>query len=217
MTDRPQFDIASWMRLISDVQQLGLDTARSVAERFADMADTSIGGAAGTQPVDSAIAAWRKMFDTATDSDTQQQLTAAAQAMTDSMLGMMRAAWDFFSDTAVGAGAMAWGGGGAADLGSAPAGGSTSGTVYVHVGRDSVPDEVKVRVGEMVTGHGETLPPEAFSFEPASIDTPEAGRSYSVKVTVAVPEGSTPGSYHGHFFADTEPPRAVPVSLVVES
>lgn len=215
MTDRPNFDVSGWMRLISDVQQLGLDTARSVADRFADLADSNLGSQGdSTQPWDTAVSTWRNLVDEATDQQTQEQLVVAAQGMTDAMLGMMRAAWDFFAESAAGAGSLSWGTG-SADLGSAPPGGQTAGKVFIHVGRSAVPDEVRLRVGPVTSGSGDLLPDDAIEMAPSSVVDPEGGRSYPVEVRVSIPEDAVSGVYHGHLFARTVPPSAVPLRVEV--
>lgn len=215
MTNRPDFDVNGWMRLIGEVQQLGLDTARAVAERFSDLADTNLGAQARTTPpVEAARSTWRAMIDGVTDSATQEQLIAAAQGVTDAMLGMMSAAWDFFVESTSGAGAVTWGSG-QADLGSAAPGATTSGSVYVHVGRSDVPDEVRLRVGPLTSGAGDELPAGSIDLDPASIDAPQAGRSYEVTIRTTVPKDAVPGTYHGHLFARTVPPSAVPIRVEV--
>ena len=217
MTDRPNFDVSGWMRLIGEVQQLGLDTARAVADRFADMAEANLGSRAGsTPPMEAAASAWRNMVEEATDSETQQQMMTAAQGMTDAMLGMMRAAWDFFAESAGGVNSMTWGSG-PVDLGSAAPGGETTGTVYVHVGRQEVPEAVKLRVGPLTSGSGDALSDDAVKLDPKSVKEPEGGRSYPIKVKVSIPKKTAAGEYHGHLFANTNPPSAVPLRVEVTS
>lgn len=219
MTERPEFDMSGWVNLISEVQQLGLETARTVAARFGDLADANLGAAGSTAapPVDAAVTAWRTMVDQATDPAMQQQVTAAAQKMTDAIVGMMRAAWDVMSESAADVSTLGWPSQ-AADLGSAAGGAIAEGKVHVHVGSNNVPGEVKLRVSDLAAGSGDTIPGAAVRIDPGAIQAPQSGHHYPVTLKVAVPDDATVGRYHGYLFAQTVPPSAVAIHVdVVES
>lgn len=214
MTDRSEFDMSGWMQLIGEVQQLGLETARNVAARFASMAETGMrGGGAGTNPLDAALEMWNSMVEPASDTETQERVSAAAQSMSDAVVAMMRMGWDLWSRAAQGFNLLSWPA--VADLGSAAAGATASGLAYVNIGWSDAPDAVALRAGELTAASGVSIPVAAIRLDPAVIDRPEAGKTYPIEIEVTVPEEVSPGSYHGHLFVRMEPPSALPMRLTV--
>ena len=215
---RPPFDFAEVWRLIGEAQRFGFETARNVSARFGDLADSDLGSRAmGSPPVEAAMSAWRSLVDQATSSEAQEQFTAAAQTFGEAFVDMWQAAWQVFTDSTseVGFGGFTWPTRAGADLGTVTAGSSATGKAYVHVGRDNVPNTVKIRAGSLATGAGGEIPAEAVSVDPDQIDSPDPGRSYEITVTVDVPRDAAPGRYHGFLFALTEPESAVSIHLEV--
>lgn len=215
MTDRSNLDLSGWVRLVGEVQQLGLETARAVASRFAGLADRSLGDTnMAAAPVDAAVSAWRTLVDQTMSDQAVEQFTAASQAMTDAFVEMMQAAWTWATESTMQLGAVPRTAA-TADLGSVAPGSQGTGTAYVHVAHDATPDAVALRVGEMATGSGATLAPGTVTSDPAVIEDPVPGRTYQVKLHVDVPADTERGRYRGYLFARTEPETAVAIELEV--
>lgn len=216
MTERRDFDMSGWIELIGEVQQLGLQTARSVASRFGEMAETGMrGGGTGSTPLDAAVGLWNSMMEPAGDAEVQDRIGAAAQSMSDAIVAMMRMGFEMWSQAAQGFNMLSWPA--AADLGSVQPGATASGTAYVHVGWGDPPPDVALRVGDLTSGTGAAIDSAAIRLDPAALDRPEAGKTYPVSLEVAVPDDAKAGVYHGHMFVMTEPPSAVAVRLEVSA
>ena len=215
---RPTLDLSEVWRLIGEAQRFGFETARTVSSRFGDLADTDLGSRAlGSPPVEAAMNVWKTLIEEATGSEAQEQFASAAQTFGEAVVDMWQAAWQIFtaSTSEIGFSGLAWPPSSSADLGSVPAGATATGKAYVHVGREDVPDSVKLRAGSLTTGSEETIPDGAVSIDPEQIEHPDAGRTHEVTVTVDVPAKATPGRYHGFLFALTEPQSAVAIHLEV--
>ncbi len=209
-------DVNEWIRLVGEVQRLGIDTARSVAARFGDLAEGSLGSQArSAAPVEAAVSTWRSLVDQATDPEVQRQFASAAQSLTAAFVDMMQAAWDVFTDSASGFAAASWTTSDSVDLGSVAAGQRTVGRAFVNVGAGTPPSQIALRVGELTSGAGDKLPEGAVVANPASIVDPAAGKSSAVTLEVTVPDDAAPGDYHGFLFARTDPATATALHLEV--
>jgi len=213
---RDAVDMGEWIRLIGEVQRLGVDTARSVAARFGDLAESSLGRASAL-PFDTAVETWRSVVDQATDPDVQEQFTAAAQTLTSALVDMMQAAWEVFSSSVGDWGPGAGFGRQAAsvDLGSVAPGGRTAGTAYVRIGSGAPSDEVKLHLGDLASAAGDVLDESASSLHPEIIESPGAGTAHEVVIRVVVPDDAVPGHYHGFLHVLSVPDGAIAVHIEI--
>ena len=70
---------------------------------------------------------------------------------------------------------------------------------------------------DLVAHHGDRIPGELVSATPAVLDTAASRTSIAVAVSVAVPHGIRPGTYHGHLLAEGLPEIVLPVVVEVVS
>jgi hypothetical protein len=100
-------------------------------------------------------------------------------------------------------------------LGPVEAGNPASGSAWVHI-LDGPPGPPARLSATAFTAHdGATVEARAASFEPPTLDSFDLRSSHEVVVTVAVPEGTRPGAYHGHILATGMPEVSLPVRLEV--
>ena len=221
-------DVAEWVRLVGEVQRLGMDAAREVIGRFSAMADDTMGepsrrawswdDAPGDFSWQEVAAPWRRLWDQASDDERSQQFVAAAQNLADSFVAVVQSAWDFFADNMVAPSDDPRSAAAAVDLGSVAAGYEATARAQLAIPAGGVSDVVKLRVGPMAKGAGDAvLDANSIKPEPATIDTPTPGTSYSIDLVVSIPRDAAPGRYHGYLFAGTEPETAIPIRLEVTS
>ena len=100
-------------------------------------------------------------------------------------------------------------------LGPVKPGHPASGRAWVHI-LDGPPGPPARLSATAFTAHdGATVEARAASFEPPMLDSFDLRSSHEVVVTVAVPEGTRPGAYHGHILATGMPEVSLPVRLEV--
>jgi hypothetical protein len=100
-------------------------------------------------------------------------------------------------------------------LGPVKAGQQASGRTWMHV-LDGPPGPEARLSATLFTAHdGATIAARAASFEPPMLDSFDLRSSKEVVVTVAVPTGTPPGTYHGHILAVGLPEVSLAVRLEV--
>jgi hypothetical protein len=100
-------------------------------------------------------------------------------------------------------------------LGPAKPGDRVSAQAWLHV-LDGPPGPPARLSATAFTAHdGRAIGADAASFEPPLLDSFDVRSSRELVVTVAVPEGASPGAYHGHVLATGLPEVSLAVRLEV--
>ncbi len=100
-------------------------------------------------------------------------------------------------------------------LGPVKPGHSASGRAWVHV-LDGPPGPPARLCATVFTAHdGATVEAPAVTFEPPMLDSFDLQSSHEVVLTVAAPEETRPGTYHGHILATGMPEVSLPIRLEV--
>lgn len=214
-------------RLAKDVQDLGFATARSIVERFVDLfaqfagagppgAGTAAGGeSAGAGGGADARAApfWLGGSD-----GSMRKLQADMVQATDAYLSLMgqfsEASLRLFDTT------RWWQPSGAEHddllLPQVAPGGRASARVWLHNTTASTASGLRPWCPGLATHSAGTLPASAVTCQPERIDRLEAGASSEVLVTVAVPDGAAPGTYHGQLLVEGLPDVVFPLRVRVQ-
>lgn len=100
-------------------------------------------------------------------------------------------------------------------LGPASAKATTTASAWLHVldGPSAAP--AALHATDLVAHDGSVVPAIAVGTTPTHLETSDARSTSEVRVTVVVPEGTAPGSYHGHLLATGLPEVVLPLRLEV--
>jgi len=101
------------------------------------------------------------------------------------------------------------------DLGSAPAGGEATGSVWVHNTTDQPAPDLTLRRGDLIGPATAAIPSAAVALAPAGPVTVPAGASAAIRITVAVPPAAAGGTYRGLLVLSDPPGGVVALRLVV--
>jgi hypothetical protein len=213
--DREPFDGLAGLRAMADIQRAGLETAAVVVERMLELgrqsarapfplhlpAEPVVDGDGAEAPRDRGREARR--------------LRADAERLLELWGESMRLLLDVAADAAE---TGVDGRNGAADqltLSPVPSGESSVGRVWLHV-LDGPPGSPARLTTTALTAHdGAAIGAPAASFEPPLIDTFALRSSQEILVTIEVPDGTSPGVYHGHILATGLPEVGLPVRIEV--
>jgi hypothetical protein len=237
--EREPFDPLAALRAMGDVQRAGLEAAAAVVERMLELGrhgarmpysfhlpaqpvdgEHSNGGdAVGGADVDTETGA-----DTGVDAEADRarevrRLRADGERLLELWGEWMRVLLDAVADGAEGSVAGQNGAARAKDqllrLGPAKAGHPVSARAWLHV-LDGPPGPPARLSATAFTAHdGAAIEARAASFEPPLLESFNLRSSHELVVTVAVPEGTRPGAYHGHILATGIPEVSLAVRLEV--
>lgn len=221
-TGAPRIDLSSWWHLIEEVQRLGFETARGVADRFGEMADGAFSGRAGRIPqADAMVNAWQSLIERSGDPEVQEKMVATAETMTKAAIDICQTAWDAVVESMPAGGFAGFGapppgsGSGGVRIGSTAPGHTVAGDVYVHIPADVDAPQVALRASALHAASGEVIDDAAIHLDPTVIEDPRPGESYRVIISVDVPRDAAAGNYHGLLFTLIEPESVVNVRLEV--
>jgi hypothetical protein len=239
MPERDPFDPLVALRTMADVQRAGLEAAASVVERILEV------GRLGTrprssfhipaQPVDSTEGNGAAARDEA-DADhgveagavpdkeadrarEVRRLRADGERLLELWGEWMRVLLDAVMDGAE-AGVSERNARLHADdqplrLGPVKPGHPESGRAWVHILEGPPGPPARLCATAFTAHDGATVEAGAATFEPPMLDSSDLQSSHEVVVTIAVPEGTPPGAYHGHILATGMPEVSLPVRLEV--
>jgi hypothetical protein len=100
-------------------------------------------------------------------------------------------------------------------LGPAKPGHPESGRAWVHILEGPPGPSARLCATAFTAHNGATVEAGAVTFEPPMLDSSDLQSSQEVAITIAVPEGTPPGAYHGHILATGMPEVSLPVRLEV--
>jgi hypothetical protein len=209
-----------------DVARAGLEAAAAVVERMLDLGRRGASGvqvpiapnqgAPGSAPIGDERTAAPAPADI---TQLSRRLRADAERLVELYAGWTRALVEgaaTLAEQAVGNGARADGSAEAAlRLGPAAAGTTTTAGAWLHVLDGPPGPPARVHAGDLVAHHGARIPGERVSTTPAVLDTAAPRTSTEVMVSVAIPDRTRPGSYHGHLLADGLPEVVLPIVVEV--
>jgi hypothetical protein len=240
VSDQEPFDPLAALQTMGEIQRAGLEAAAAVVERILELGrhgtrmpysfhlpaqpvdgKDSEGGprVTGTDPDDGADAV------TGVDAEVDRarevrRLRGDGERLLELWGEWMRVLFDAVADGAE-AGVLERNGAAAhpADqlllLGPVTPGDRASARAWLHV-LDGPPAPPARLSATAFTAHdGAAIGAEAASFEPPSLDSFDLRSSHELVVTLAVPEGTRPGVYHGHVLATGLPEVSLAVRLEV--
>jgi hypothetical protein len=193
--------------LVGDVQRLGLLSAVSVADRYADLVDRVLGEAAdagqdwpdGGEPPPSDV-----------QTADLQQLAGAAGALAQTWLGMIEATSGALS-TAARADAPP----DRLDLPATGAGEESVGSVWLHNPSALDHAAVVLAVTSLISAEGGSVAADEVRLEPAVVPLLRAGASAAVTVRVTTAPDQPAGLYHGLVVCSVAPDEPLPLTLHV--
>ena len=201
----PLFDTAGLWKLLSDVQQLGFETASTLIDQFRDIAERSM----PTTPGGEQGAAARG------EGPSGSRLRDSVQRMTDASVEMMMASWEALSSVMT---VPSRGGGDrrgetveVVELPKTAPGATASATSWLHNDGSETVSGIELRAGDLVTPDGATIGADSVSFNPKTVDSLAPRSSRPIRIMVDVPKKATAGIYHGVVLA---PPLAGPVLVM---
>jgi hypothetical protein len=100
-------------------------------------------------------------------------------------------------------------------LGPVKAGHSAAGRAWIHILDGPPAPRARLRATALTAHDGGTIEAQAARFEPPILDSFDLRSSHELGVTVAVPEETRPGIYHGHILAMGLPEVSLAVRLEV--
>jgi hypothetical protein len=239
MPDRDPFDPLAALRTMADVQRAGLEAAASVVERILEVGrlgtrpqssfripaqpvDRTEGN--GAAPLDEADADHGVDARPGPDKEADRarevrRLRADGERLLELWGEWMRVLLDAVMDGAE-AGVAEQDDGLHGDdqplrLGPVEPGRPASGRAWVHV-LDGPPGPPARLCATAFTAHdGATVEAGAATFQSPMLDSFDLQSSHEIVVTVAVPERTRPGTYHGHILATSMPEVSLAVCLEV--
>jgi len=239
MPERDPFDPLAALRTMADVQRAGLEAAASVVERILEVGrlgtrpqssfhipaqpvDRTEGN--GAAPLDEGHADHGVDAGPGPDKEADRarevrRLRADGERLLELWGEWMRVLLDAVVDGAE-AGVAEQDDGLHADdqplrLGPVKPGRPASGRAWVHV-LDGPPGPPARLCATAFTAHdGATVEAQVATFEPPMLDSFDLQSSHEIVVTVALPEGTRPGAYHGHILASGMPEVSLAVCLEV--
>jgi hypothetical protein len=237
--ERDPFDPLAALRAMGDVQRAGLEAAAAVVERMLELGrhgarmpysfhlpaqpvdgEHSNGGdAVGGADVDHETDALTGADAEADRAREVRRLRADGERLLELWGEWMRVLLDAVADGAEGGVAGQNGAARAKDqllrLGPVKAGHPVSARAWLHV-LDGPPGPPARLSATAFTAHdGAAIEARATSFKPPLLDSFNLRSSHELVVTVAVPEGTRPGAYHGHILATGIPEVSLAVRLEV--
>jgi hypothetical protein len=181
--------------LAGDVQRFGLFSAATVVDRYAVLVDRVLAAAPPTPHPDERA-------------PTDPVLQAAAPVLVVALRLLESVA------ALVGAGTPPGVATETLVLPPTAPGGSARTRLWVHNATRSEAPAVDLRVTELVSASGRTLPAPAVSLAPDRLDIP-AGSAREVWLAVRVPAGQAPDHYHGLVMTPASPERPLMLRLEV--
>ena len=181
--------------LVDVVQRFGLFSAATVVDRYSVLVDRLLAAAPPAPHPDG-----RPPFDPVLE--LAAPVGAAALRLLDSAAALLGAgtAPGSATETLV--------------LPPTAPGGTAEAAVWVHNATPSGVPAVDLRITELVSAGGLTVPAPAVSLAPDRVDIPAAG-AREVRLAVRVPAGQAPGHYHGLVLTPASPTRPLVLRLDV--
>jgi hypothetical protein len=90
-----------------------------------------------------------------------------------------------------------------------------SATAWLHVLDGPPAPAARLHATDLASHDGTVVPGRLIAFDPPAATTSDRATSLEVTLTIAVPDGATPGTYHGHVLADGLPEVCLPLRLEV--
>jgi hypothetical protein len=227
MPEREPFDPLAPLRAMGDIQRAGLEAAASVVERILDMGRPGARMPSSfhlpPQPVDGADSNGAEA-PTSEDAEPNRarelrRLRADGERLLELWGEWLRVLLDAAIDGAEAGVAERNGAARAGDeplrLGPVEAGHPASGRAWLHVFDGPPGPPARLSATDLTAHDGAKIEAGAASFEPPMLDTFDLRSSRELLVTVEVPAGTRPGSYHGHILAAGLPEISLPVRVEV--
>jgi hypothetical protein len=238
--EREPFDPLAALRAMGDVQRAGLEAAAAVVERVlelgrhgarmpysfhlpaepVDVTDSNAADAGKGEDADDGADAIPGAEAEADRAREVRRLRADGERLLEMWGEWLRVLLDAAADGAE-AGVVGRNGGAAhpADgplrLGPVRAGQPASARAWLHV-LDGPPGPPARLSATALTAHdGAAIDAGAARFEPAVLDSFDLRTTHELVVTVAVPDDTPPGTYHGHVLANGIPEVSLAVRLEV--
>jgi hypothetical protein len=177
--------------LVGDVRRFGLFSAASVVDRYAVLVDRVLAAAPPVPRPQGAGA-----------DDLPGQLAETALRLLDSATALLAPGAPTASSTEP------------LVLPSTAPGGTAGTALWVHNATPSAVPAVRLRMTELLSAAGRTVPAAAVSLVPDRVDLPAEG-AREVRLTVRVPPDQPPGLYHGLVLASASPDRPLVLRLEV--
>jgi hypothetical protein len=213
--DREPLDGLAGLRAIADIQRAGLETAAVVVERMLEL-----GRQSARAPFPLHLPAEPVVDGDGPEAGRDRgrearRLRADAERLLELWGESMRVLLDVAADAAETGVNEQNGAAAHLTLGPVPSGESAGGRVWLHV-LDGPPGSPARLTTTALTAHdGASIKAPAASFEPPLIDTFALRTSQEILVTVEVPEGTSPGVYHGHILATGLPEVGLAIRIEV--
>jgi hypothetical protein len=204
-------------RLAQEVQNLGFDAARTIAERFVEVFAqfATANGGAGTSRADSGggpgSGVWGSGRSGRSLASDMQRATEAYVAILGQLNEISLRCLD----------ASRWWEASAAEPGDlrlpdvAP-GGRVSAKLWLHNTTATAAVELRPWCPGLASHTGVSLPGSAVTCTPGRIDRLDPGASREILVTVAVGEDAHPGAYHGQLLVEHLPDVVFPLRIRVQ-
>jgi hypothetical protein len=187
------------LRLIEDVQTLGLSCAAAVADRYVGLVDRYLGQRAGSPGGRADAAGEAALVEVA---ERMAQVWSRSADVLATALSQAAASPDASPQGEV------------LHLPPARAGTSSTRSLWVH-NPTPEPVSVTIRVSALVSADGRSLPPGSVVLEPAGDVPVRAGGAAEVRVRALVPPSTPPGHVHGLLTSTAAPSQALALHLEV--
>ena len=191
------------------MRDLGLAAAAEVVERFI----TSMGDAdppTGTPAEPVSPGHKRAAF---------RQLRADLARAVDANLDLVRRAFDLYAgavDRLLGTEpAPAEGDAGHLKLPPVLPGHLATSTIWIHNTTSSATSTLRLHASDLVSHTGDTIPADAFSFDPAEINIAPPQSSLAIAVSLSIDPGVIPGWYRGYVFVTNLPAEYMTIEVEV--
>jgi hypothetical protein len=207
--------------LVGDVQRLGLLSAVSVADRYADFVDRALGAVPGGGqgwPGDGAPRGEDEPRASQTDerpapdahAGDLQQLADAAGALAQTWLALLEATSGALAPSTPSEVAP-----GRVNLPATTAGEESFASVWLHNPTALDHACVRLQVTSLVSADGGCVQLGAVRLEPAVVPLLRAGASEPVRVCVSTARDQPPGVYHGLVVCSVAPDEPLPLTMRV--
>jgi hypothetical protein len=186
---------------VSDIGQLGIETAAAVVERLLSL----------TREVGSLRL---PLLPATPDAPDARQLRADAERLIDLYADWTRSLVDAAVDVSTPSN-----GSDAADtlaLGPVPAGEEVESTVWLHLLDGPGADQATLWSTDLTAHDGGRIGSDSVSFDPPTLEASSPRTRRDIRVRVSVPPGTPPGPYHGHVFLEGFPEVSLGLRIDVE-
>lgn len=204
---------------LGDIGALGLSTAAAVVERMLALGRQAAAGLRFPLPANGDAPAADGDGDATGDGTDRRQQARRFRADADRLIELYGEWTRTVLDGALSLAEQASAGDtrtdGALHLGPVLPGVATEASAWIHVldGPSAAP--APLHASSLTAHDGTTIEAGAITFEPDAVDTAAPRTSVEVRLTITVPTGTPPGTYHGHLLAHGLAEIVLPVRLEV--